>query len=87
METLKILCLSLLGITAFMIFIFALKSKKPFKVLLFNAFMGLTLLAIIDLTSKFTGVYIPINEYTVTGSAVFSIPALCAFLAMNFIFV
>ena len=87
MEALKILCLSLLGITAFLILIFAVKSKKFFKTLLFNAFLGITLLAITDLTSKFTGVYIPINEYTVTGSAVFSVPALCAFLAMKFIFI
>ena len=31
-------------------------------------------LAIIDLTAKFTGMYIPLNWYSVGGSAVFGIP-------------
>ena len=86
MEILKYITISLLSLSAFIIFCFAVKSKKILKTLLLNGFMGICLLAIIDLTSRFTGVHIPINIYTVSGSAVFGIPALIGFLLLGFIF-
>ena len=48
--------------------------------------MGIAVMAVIDLTAKFTGVHIPVNQYTVTGSAVFGIPAVCGFLVLPIIF-
>ncbi|MBQ6826146.1 MAG: pro-sigmaK processing inhibitor BofA family protein [Clostridia bacterium] len=86
MEILKYIVISLLSLSAFIIFCFAVKSKKTLKTLFLNGFMGVCLLAIIDLTSRFTGVHIPINLYTVAGSAVFGIPALIGFLLLGFIF-
>ena len=59
---------------------FCIKSHKFFKMVVFNAFIGLSLLAIINLTSKFTGLYIPINWYSVGGISVFSVPAICLIL-------
>ena len=87
MEILKYSILILLGVSAFIIFIFSAKSKKFFKTLFLNAVLGLFFLSVINLTDNFTGVNIPVNEYTVTGSAVFGLPALCGFLALKFIFI
>lgn len=87
MEILKYSFFALLGISVLTILYFAVKSKKFFKTLLLNAFIGVVLLAVINLTAGFTGAYLPINEYTVTGSAVFGVPALCGFLIFKFIFI
>lgn len=87
MEILKYSAIVLLSVSGLIMFVFAVKSKKFFKTVFFNAFMGLILLSTIDLTAKFTGVYIPVNEYTVTGSAVYGIPALLMFLALKFVFI
>ena len=86
MTILKYAVLIVLSVFLFVILGFAIKTKKSFRILLFNVFMGWTTLAIIDLTAKFTGVYIPINEYTVTGCGVFGIPAVIIFLIFRFIF-
>lgn len=72
---------------ALVIFIFALKSHKFFKTLFLNAFIGLSVLAIIDLTGKYTGIFLPINWYSVCGASVFGIPAVCGFLVLQIIFI
>ena len=86
MEILKYVAISFLSLSVFIIFCFAVKSRKTLKILLLNGFIGISLLAIINLTSRFSGVYIPINIYTVSGSGVFGIPALIGFLILSFIF-
>lgn len=86
MEALKYVAIIVLSVFAFTILGFAIKSKSTFKILVFNAFMGWVTLAIIDLTAKFSGVYIPVNEYTVTGCGIFGIPAVIIFLIFRFIF-
>ena len=70
---------------AAVVLFFGIKGHKFLKTLLFNAFLGLCTLAIIDLTAKFTGMFIPINPYTVTGSAVFGLPAVAFFLVLQVI--
>lgn len=86
MEILKYGGIAAIAIGAVALLIFAAKTGKPFKTLLLNAFLGLAVMAIIDLTAKFTGVHIPVNQYTVVGSAVFGIPAVCGFLILPIIF-
>lgn len=76
----------MIAVGAVTLLIFAAKTKRFFKTLLLNAFLGLAVMAIIDLTAKFTGVHIPVNQYTVVGSAVFGIPAVCGFLILPIIF-
>ena len=76
----------MIAVGAVALLIFAAKTKRFFKTLLLNAFLGITVMAIIDLTAKFTGVHIPVNQYTVAGSAVFGIPAVCGFLILPIIF-
>ncbi|MBR4123123.1 MAG: pro-sigmaK processing inhibitor BofA family protein [Clostridia bacterium] len=79
-----ILILSVFLISIVILFII---TKKPFKTLFLNAFIGVCTLAILDLTSKITGVYIPINTYTVTGASIFGIPAICGFLLLKILFI
>ena len=74
-------------LTAFAILIIAFKSRKPIKVLFSNAFFGILALGIIDLTAKFTGAYIPLNNYTVFGSMTYGIPAVSLFLILKLIFI
>lgn len=78
---------SLLIIFFFFILIFAFKSKKTFFTLIFNALIGLLLFAVLDFSAIFTGVYLPINQYTVIGSATFGIPAVILFLILKLIFI
>ena len=83
LEGFKIVLIIVISLFSALLLLFSILSKKPIRTLIFNAFMGIVTLAIIDLTSKFTNVYIPINIYTVSGSAVFGIPALCGFLILK----
>ncbi|MBO5321752.1 MAG: pro-sigmaK processing inhibitor BofA family protein [Clostridia bacterium] len=71
------------SVFALAVLFFMIKSHKLFRTLIFNAFLGLCVLAIIDLTSKLTGLYIPINWYSVGGTAIFGIPAVCLFLVLQ----
>lgn len=68
---------------AAVILFFGIKSHKLLKTLMFNAFLGLCTLAIIDLTAKFTGMYIPLNWYSVGGSAVFGIPFIVLLIVLQ----
>lgn len=86
MEILKYGGIAVIAVGAVALLIFAAKTGKLFKTLLLNAFLGIAVMAIIDLTAKFTGVHIPVNQYTVAGSAVFGIPAVCGFLILPIIF-
>ncbi|MBR2040094.1 MAG: pro-sigmaK processing inhibitor BofA family protein [Clostridia bacterium] len=71
------------SVFALAVLFFMVKSHKLFRTLIFNAFLGLCVLAIIDLTSKMTGLYIPINWYSVGGTAIFGIPAVCLLLVLQ----
>ena len=86
MEILKYGGIAVIAVGAVALLIFAAKTKRFFKTLLLNAFLGIAVMAIIDLTAKFTGVHIPVNQYTVACSAVFGIPAVCLFLILPIIF-
>ena len=86
MEILKYGGIAVLAIGALALLIFAAKTGKLFKTLILNAFMGIAVMAVIDLIAKFTGVHIPVNWWTVGGSAVFGIPAVCGYLILPLIF-
>lgn len=69
------------------ILIFSLISKNKFKILLLNALSGVLILLIINITSEFTGVYLPINKYTVTYCTVFGTFGNVLFILLKFIFI
>ena len=86
LENLKICVIILISVSALFILIFALLSKKPFKTLFLNILIGIIVFILINLTSKYSGVRIPINIYTVLGSSVLGLPAVIGFLILPFIF-
>ncbi len=87
MDFLKYFFFVIFVVTAFAMFIIFVKSKKPLILSLLNAIVGLFALSIIDLTSSYTGVYIPINWFTVGGSGILGVPAVCGFLLLKLIFI
>jgi len=87
MDVLKYIFSGLICITTLVIFVLALKSRKFVSTLLINAVLGWGSIAIIDLTSKFTGVYIPINCWTVSVGGIFGTPGVVGLLLLNFIFI
>lgn len=87
MRAYYIFAIILLSIFFLTIILFAIKSHRFIKTLIFNAFFGISILAIIDLTEKFTGIYIPLNAYSVVGSGTFGVPVVCGLLLMQVIFV
>lgn len=86
MEILKYCGIAVTVIGAAAVFISALKGGRGLKKLLINAFFGVGFTALINLTAKFTGIYIPINQWTVAGTACFGVPAVCGFLVLPLIF-
>lgn len=86
MEVLKYLCIGVLALGGAAILLFCIKSGKPFKYLLLNAIAGVAALAVINLTARFSGVHISVNEWTAAGSAIYGLPAVCGFLFLPMIF-
>lgn len=85
MKTLGIIAIVWLSVCAFLLLILHIKSKKTIKSILLNAILGFAAIVVINLTQKFTGVHIPLNWYTVGGSGVFGLPAVCGIILAQII--
>lgn len=86
MELIKYGGIAILCAGALAVLICALRTHKPIKALFINLLASAVITAIIDLTAKYTGVNIPINEWTVSGMAAFGVPALIGIVVMPVIF-
>lgn len=53
------------------------------KSIFLNALLGFAAITVINLTQKFTGVHIPLNWWTVGGSGVFGLPAVCGIILLQ----
>lgn len=60
--------------------------RKPLRCIILNIIIGIAGLAAVNMTARFTGVYIPVNEWTVSGSAIFGIPGVCGIILLQVIF-
>ncbi len=87
MKILKIVFLVILCISAIVIFFCAARREKTIKLLFLNSLFGILSLAAVDLTAKFTGVFIPVNIYSVLGAVFFGVPSTIGFLFLPFIFI
>ena len=83
MKALSVVFISLLSVFAFVLIIIYIKSRRPIRSAVLNALLGLAALAAVNLTARFTGVYIPINIYSLPGAAIFGLPAVCAFVLIQ----
>ncbi len=86
MKYLEIALYVILVITLIIIFVFLKKTEKPLKNALFGVLISYVSLAIINNTTFLTGIYIPINPYTVVTSAVFGIPGISGLIIFCTIF-
>ncbi len=86
MKIFLIVFLVVLAILELVIIGLAVYSGKPIKRLVINAILGLIVLAIIDLTTKYSGVKIPINIFSIVGITAFSLPAVIGFLLLQVLF-
>lgn len=78
-----ILIFSIISYLAIMIC--AKKGIGFFRKLFFNAFIGIVVLIIINQTSKFTNVFLPINYITVISSVSLGLPGVCGMMLLNLI--
>ncbi|MBO5019298.1 MAG: pro-sigmaK processing inhibitor BofA family protein [Clostridia bacterium] len=85
MENLKISIIILLSVSAFLIMIFTFLSKKPLKMIFINILINLAVLLIINITTKYSGVRIPINLYTLIGCTVYGTPCIVGYLLLPLI--
>ena len=84
----KILCcaaIAVLSVFALALLVFLLRSRRPLRSILLNAALGIGALIAINVTSRFTGVHIPINWYSVGGSGIFGLPAVLTLLILQLI--
>ncbi|MBE6761854.1 MAG: hypothetical protein E7551_06165 [Ruminococcaceae bacterium] len=84
---LKIIFICLCVVYGFLYFIFAVGTNKPFKTIIFYAFIGLAGLTLVNLTSKLSNVFIPINAYTLSISALLGLPGTISLLLLQMIFI
>ena len=75
MEFLKYGGIALAALGGLAVLIFAFKTGKPLRALLLNALSGLAVLALVDITTRFTGI-----------SAGLGVPAVCLFLVLPVMF-
>ncbi len=87
MKIFSVLIISILSVFALVIMFFGVKSHRLLRTLIFNAFLGLCTMAIIDLTAKFTGAYIPVNFITVGLSSVFGVPAAILLILLKIVLI
>lgn len=85
MKIVGILAIIWLSIFALALLFLHIKSRTFFKSVVLNALLGFTAIAIINLTQKFTGVFVPLNWYTVAGSGVFGLPCVCGLVLAQII--
>lgn len=85
LQFIKISFIILLGIYLITLIAFCYKSGKTLKTLLMFCFSGLAVFAVINLLSKFTGVDIAVNGWTISSSAVFGVPGVIGLLILRMI--
>ncbi|MBR5472589.1 MAG: pro-sigmaK processing inhibitor BofA family protein [Clostridia bacterium] len=83
MKILGIIAIVWLSLCALVLLVLHIKSHKFVKSIFINALLGLAAIVVINLTQKYTGVFVPLNWYTVGGSSVFGLPAVCGIILLQ----
>ncbi|MBE6787077.1 MAG: hypothetical protein E7537_01880 [Ruminococcaceae bacterium] len=86
MKFIVYLTVILTAICILSILIISSKAKRPFRFMLLNSFIGVTLFLTLYFTKKYTGIEVGVNTYTVLCSAVFGIPGVIGILILNLLF-
>ena len=83
LKALGIIAIVWLSICALVLLILHIKSHKLLKSIFLNAILGIAAIIVINLTQKFTGVFVPVNWWTVGGSCIFGLPCVCGILILQ----
>ena len=75
MDALGIVLICTVSVFAFALLIILIKSRRPLFFAFINALLGIMSIVAVNLTARFTGVYVPVNIYSVPVAAVFGLPA------------
>ena len=86
MQFLKISALVVLSVTALILLVLFIKSRKPIKSIVLNAFSGIITLILINITTSFTGIHIPVNWWSVAASAGLGLPGVIGLILLPMIF-
>ncbi|MEE0945685.1 MAG: pro-sigmaK processing inhibitor BofA family protein [Acutalibacteraceae bacterium] len=73
------------GIYLLLYFILLILTKKPIKTMVLTAVIGWWCLAIIELTSFYTGLHLPINVSTVSVSGLMGLPGVVLLEIMKYL--
>lgn len=85
MQIFKYGAIGIISFFALAILFFALKSRRPLRFLLLNAIIGIIAMIVVNTASQFTGVYIPVNRFSVSGVSVFGVPAVIGLIILQII--
>lgn len=83
---LKLSFIIILSVYCIMLFVFCLKSGKLLKTLLLSALSGIVTLAAVNILSRYSGVYIAVNAWTVGASSLFGLPGVIGLLTVRMFF-
>ena len=86
MNWIKIACLIIIFFYALIFSFLCLKTKRFMFSILINALLGIFLMTTINLTSKYSGVKIPVNEFSLSISSFLGVPGIILILLINLIF-
>lgn len=84
---LKIVLISVMSIYGFVYLILGVKTGKPFKTIFLFGFLGILSILLINVSSKFTGINIPINWYSIGLGGTFGPPGVVFLLILRLIFI
>lgn len=87
MEILKISFIVLFVIYFILMFVFALLEKKPISTIVKFMVLGVSVLVLINVASPLTKISLPVNLYTVLGSACMGVPGVITLLLLKIIFI
>lgn len=86
LQYIKISFIILLSVYLLFLFYFSFKTKKTIKTLALSMFSGVIAFFVVNILSRFTGIYLPLNVYNLLSSSVFGIPGVLGLLLLRIFF-
>ena len=86
MNFLDIILLCVVLVSALVLLCFSLKMKHPFKNIMLNILISWMAWGVINNTVFLTGIYIPLNIYTLFACSVYGLPGISGLIVLSTIF-
>lgn len=85
MGTLKIILIIGAVVYGLILLAYALKTKRPFRMLAVSALIGVVALIAVNVSSPLTGISLPFNGWTLLTAAAAGIPGIVLMLTMRMV--